>query len=83
MRILLVSDAHRIGGAEYYMYLLASGLMNVGHEVHLICPRREEWLDFVQNFKETGAQVHQLPLKSRNDLGRYYFFLITCFMVIM
>lgn len=73
MKILLVSDAHRVGGAEHYLSLLVSGLVGMDHDVEIICPERKEWADLAQGLKQKGAVVHQLPLKSRHDLGRFHF----------
>ena len=73
MKILLVSDAHRIGGAEHYLSLLVSGLIKEKHDVEIICPNRKEWINFAQDLKQKGAKVHTLSLKSRHDLGRLYF----------
>lgn len=73
MKILLVSDAHRVGGAEHYLSLLVSGLIKEKHDVEIICPDRKKWINFAQDLKQKGAKVHSLSLKSRHDLGRFYF----------
>ena len=73
MKILLVSDARRTGGAEHYLFLLAVGLIQAGHKVDILCPTRNEWSNLAERSRQAGATVHQVPLLSRNDLGCLYF----------
>jgi len=73
MKILFVSDAHRVGGAEHYLLLLAEEFVKNNHDVHILCPDRKEWQNFTERLERTGVKVHRIPLQSRHDLGRFYF----------
>jgi len=73
MNILLISDAHRIGGAEHYLFLLAKGLKQSGHQVELVCPIKEIWSNLARDFIESGMAVHRVKITSRADFGQLYF----------
>jgi glycosyltransferase involved in cell wall biosynthesis len=73
MKILLISDAHRIGGAEHYLFLLAKGLQKTGYQVELICPKSAIWLNFIKNFTDIGITVHPIKLAHRTHWGHLYF----------
>ncbi|MBI4722301.1 MAG: glycosyltransferase family 4 protein [Candidatus Stahlbacteria bacterium] len=73
MKILLVSDAHRTAGAEFYLYSLAKGLKQRGYRVKLLCPDRKEWNELAGKMAIDNLDVNVLPLKSRHDFGRFYF----------
>jgi glycosyltransferase involved in cell wall biosynthesis len=67
-RILLISsNSSGRGGGERYLDYLSRGLLLNGDEPHVLLSTRDYMDGWATMLKETGAEVHRLPLRALRD----------------
>lgn len=68
MRVLLISsNSSGTGGGEYYLVYLATGLIQLGHEVYALLSEHPYMTGWASKLQQVGANVHHLPLAAHLD----------------
>ncbi|MCX5693993.1 MAG: glycosyltransferase family 4 protein [Candidatus Omnitrophica bacterium] len=70
MNILFIANHLNVGGITSYLFTLASGLKNKGHEVYLASSGGE----LEEKFIQSGIKILKVSLKTKNEVSPKIFF---------
>ncbi|MCS6805703.1 MAG: glycosyltransferase [Acidobacteriota bacterium] len=71
IRLTYFSDAHELGGAEEYLYLLISGLDQRRYDIRFVCVDEQALAPLLDRMAQLGIQVHVLETGKASRAGRF------------